>query len=248
MIEKVKILVVDDNIDVLDTIADVLEAKGFHVVAAESGLKAIDQVKKADFDVALLDIVMPEINGVRTFREIKKISPRTKVIMMTGYSVDDRIREAIEEGALKVMYKPLNLEELTKLIESIEAGLVILVVDDDLEFCQSMKDVLEGNGYEVAIAGEGQQAINMAKETQYDILFIDMKLPTINGLETYLAIRELNPRIVAIMMTAYREETKELVQKAIAKSAITCLYKPFDMDEVVKLVEDFQRGAHGATS
>jgi diguanylate cyclase (GGDEF)-like protein len=239
--EKAKVLVVDDNLDVLRTIADVLEAKGFHVVAAESGLEAIDQVKKADFDVALLDIVMPEINGVHTFKEIKKISPRTKVIMMTGYSVDDRIREAIEEGALEVIHKPLNLEELTKLIESIEAGFVILVVDDDLEFCQGMKDVLEGKGYQVAIAGEGQQAINMAKETQYDILFIDMKLPTINGLETYLAIRELNPRAAAIMMTAYWDETKELVQEAITKSAITCLYKPFDMDEVVNLVEDFQR-------
>lgn len=242
MIEKAKVLVVDDNIDVLDTIADVLEAKGFHVVAAESGFKAIDQVKKANFDVILLDTIMPGINGVRTFREIKKINPRTKVIMMTGYSVDDLVQEAIEEGVLKVIYKPLNLEELTKLIESIEAGLVILVVDDDLEFCQSMKDVLEDKGYEVAIAGEGCQAVKMAKQTQYDILFIDMKLPTINGLETYLAIRELNPKAVAIMMTAYREETTELVQEAIAKSAITCLYKPFNMGEVVKLIEDFQRG------
>jgi two-component system response regulator HydG len=248
MIEKAKVLVVDDNLAVLDTIADVLEAKGFRVVAAESGFKAIDQVKKANFDVILLDTIMPGINGVRTFKEIKKISPRTKVIMMTGYSVDDLIEEAIEEGVLKVIYKPLNLEKLTKLIESIEAGLVILVVDDDLEFCQSMKDVLQGSGYEVAVAGEGRQAIKMAKQTQYDILFIDMKLPTINGLETYLAIRKLNPKAVAIMMTAYREETQELVQEAIAKSAITCLYKPFDMSEVVKLIEDFQRGADGPRS
>ena len=71
----------------------------------------------------------------------------------------------------------------------------------------------------------------------YDILFIDMKLPTLNGLETYLAIREIATEAVAVIMTAYRQEMADLVDGALRKGAYACLYKPLDVEEVLRLVE-----------
>jgi DNA-binding NtrC family response regulator len=65
-----------------------------------------------------------------------------------------------------------------------------------------------------------------------------MKLPTINGLETYLAIREINPQAVAIMMTAYRQEMVDLVEAALQNHAYTCLYKPLAMEELLRLVDE----------
>jgi len=67
-----------------------------------------------------------------------------------------------------------------------------------------------------------------------------MKLPTINGLETYLAIKEINPEAVVIMMTAYRPEVTELVEEALDSNAYTCLYKPLDMEELVRLVDEIR--------
>ncbi len=78
----------------------------------------------------------------------------------------------------------------------------------------------------------------MAKEAVYDVIFIDMKLPTINGLETYLRIKEINPKVVAIMITAYRQEVTDLVEEALKNDAYTCLYKPFDMSKLLKLVDE----------
>lgn len=73
----------------------------------------------------------------------------------------------------------------------------------------------------------GEEAIAVAKRQAKDILFIDMKLPMINGLETCLAIKERNPKAVLIIITAYCQETAALVKQAIEKD--TCLYKPLDI-------------------
>ncbi len=121
-----------------------------------------------------------------------------------------------------------------------------MVIDDDRYLCQTLKDALERYGYDVSTAGDGVEAIEMARGQSYDLFFIDVKLPSINGLQTYLALKEINPEAVAIMMTGYRFETAELVKEAIASSIYTCLYKPFDLQTVVKLVERVRRGRlHG---
>jgi len=103
-----------------------------------------------------------------------------------------------------------------------------------------LKNILIKKGYEVGIAYTGEEAITMARERAYDIIFIDMKLPTITGLETYLAIRKINPEVVAIMMTAYGQEMSDLVEEALHSSAYTCLYKPFEMAALLRLVNEIQ--------
>jgi len=67
--------------------------------------------------------------------------------------------------------------------------------------------------------------------------FIDVKLPNIDGLETLLRLKEINPDIITIMMTGFRNEVKEALDKAQAASAITCLYKPFDPAEATNIVK-----------
>ena len=89
----------------------------------------------------------------------------------------------------------------------------------------------------MGIAHTGEEAIAAIQEKPYDIILIDMKLPTINGLETYLAIRETNPKIVAIIITGYRQEVTDLVEQALRNNAYTCLYKPLDIEELLRLIE-----------
>jgi DNA-binding NtrC family response regulator len=188
-----------------------------------------------------MDIKMPSMNGVETYKRIKKIRPDAIVIMMTAYSVDELIQEAIKEGAYGVLYKPLDLEKVIKLInETLEKkeGGFILIVDDDLSFSSTLKNILTKREYVVGIANSGEEAVSMAQEKDYHVMLIDMKLPTINGLETYLAIKKVNPKVVAIMMTGYRQEMDDLVHEAIQNTAYTCLYKPLDMNNLLKLIEE----------
>ena len=116
---KAYILVVDDNDALAESISDILDAHGYRVAVANDGFTAVSLAKEATFDIALMDIKMPGMNGVEAYKKIKEVSPGIKAIMMTGYSVEDLIKEAIQEGVCEVMHKPIDIGRLLTLIEDI---------------------------------------------------------------------------------------------------------------------------------
>lgn len=235
------ILIVDDNIGQCKTMSFILERNGYTVTSADNGPEAISIVEKSPFDIVFMDIKMPIMNGVETYKEIKKIRPGTKVIMMTAYAVEDLVQEALNEGAYAIIYKPLDIEkvlELVKKANEAKQGALILVVDDDPGTCNTLKNIMVKKSYNVGTAYTGEEAITMVQKQTFDILFIDMKLPTLNGLETYLTIKNICPETVAVFMTAYRQEVAELVEEAINNNAYACLYKPLDMSELLSLTSE----------
>lgn len=239
MNEKINILIVDDNINLCKTMSFVLKRKGYNVTIANDGIEAINRVEEKPFDIIFLDIKLPLMDGVETYRRIKKIRPEVVTLMMTAYSVEELIQEALEEGVFGVLYKPFDLEKVISLIETArenKKGGFIMIVDDDLSFSITIKNVLTKRGYVIGIAHSGEEAIEIVKVKNYDIILIDMKLPAINGLETYLSIKEIDPKIVAIMITGYRKEVDDLIQEAIENNAFTCLYKPIDMELLLNLI------------
>ena len=248
MTEKTSILVVDDNEDLLETFSMILKLRGFNVDTAPDVVCAVDKFKTNHFDVTLMDIVMPQMNGVEAFRRIREICPGARVILMTAYSEEELIKMALDEGALRVIHKPIRIDQMIDLIKEAARNQPILVVDDDDDICQTMTKTLELEGYEVLVAASGEEAVRIAKERACQIAFVDVKLPLMNGLETYLKLKEINPGIVTIMMTGYRDEARDIVEKALAASAVTCLYKPFDPFKAMNLVSRFSDRTYSSRS
>jgi len=236
MSKDVNILIVDDQVGMLETITDILQDKGYNAETAEDGYTAIDKVKRQPFDVIFMDIKMPGINGVQTFREIKKINPKTAVIMMTAYSVENLVKEAIEEGAYAVIYKPFEIERVVETIERVLKTILVLIVDDRYEDRENLKDILEDKGYKVIEADSGYKAIELVKKGRYNIILLDIKMPDIDGVKTFEEIHRINPNIPVIMVTGYSAE--ELVQEALNKGAYACITKPFDVEKILGAVED----------
>jgi DNA-binding NtrC family response regulator len=222
------------------TLGGILEDKGHNVVMVENGYQAIEAVKKTLFDVIFIDIKMPGINGVQTFREIKRIDRKAVVIMMTAYSVEDLLKEALEEGAYATVYKPFDVDKIIAVIEEVlHEKTLILVVDDKFSDRETLKTILEDKGYRVATAKDGTEAIEMVKSKHYDIIFLDVILPGIDGVETFERVKGIDPEVTVIMMTGYTEE--DLVRKAVSEGAYTCIYKPFHMEKLIELVEGISR-------
>ena len=246
MTDEPTILVVDDNEDLLATFSMILKRRGFYVETAENGASAVDKFKEHHYDVTLMDIVMPEMNGVEAFRKIREMHPGATVILMTAYSEEELIQIARNEGAHHIVHKPIRIDQLIELIKEAAASQPILIVDDDADICQTLTRALELQGYQVLAAGSGEEAIMIAQEKACQIAFIDVKLPNIDGLETFLRLKEINPGILTIMMTGFRNEVKDALDKAQAASAITCLYKPFDPAEAAELVRKIGKKPHNA--
>lgn len=142
MTNELAILVVDDNEDLLETFSLILKRRGFHVETAGDGVAAVNRYKERDFDVTLMDIVMPEMNGVEAFRKIREMDPDASVILMTAYSEEELIQIARSEGAHQVINKPIRIDQLIDMIKEAATEDPILVVDDDEDICDSLTKVL----------------------------------------------------------------------------------------------------------
>ena len=110
MAGTVKVLIVDDDVNYADTTVDLLNEKGFDCIGVHSGREAMDKVKEVAFDVILLDVRMPVMNGVETYRELKKISPQTVIIFVTAYRADELAKDALREGAYGLVHKPVDID------------------------------------------------------------------------------------------------------------------------------------------
>ena len=109
-----KILLVDDEETMVKYLSRRLIRRGFDVSVAYNGLSALEEIKKNDFDLVLLDVLMPGMDGIETLKEIKKIKPETEVIMLTGHASVEVGIEGMKAGAFNYILKPFDPNALVE--------------------------------------------------------------------------------------------------------------------------------------
>jgi two-component system response regulator AtoC len=117
MRKKVNILVVDDEEIVRESLLDWLREDGYHVEAAEDGFNALEKFKDRSWDIALVDLKMPAMDGLELMQKIKELTPETQVVIITAYATVNTAVQAIKIGAYDYLVKPFNPEELSLLIK-----------------------------------------------------------------------------------------------------------------------------------
>jgi DNA-binding NtrC family response regulator len=226
----IKALVVDDEQVIRDFFVRFLSLENIDVKCADGGLQAVEAARREKFDVAFIDMKMPDMNGLETFRELKKINPAIKCAMITGYAVDALLQEAMKEGAVASMQKPLDISQIDSLLKEYSGPkgakkINILVVDDEEIVLNFFKRLLQDNLYDITVLKTGKEAISSASSKEFDIAFIDIGLSDISGIELYLKLREIKPDIHLMLITGnpYKAEGVE---------SFGCLYKPFEIDKI----------------
>jgi DNA-binding NtrC family response regulator len=114
-----RILVVDDDTATLRTLKDILVEKGCQTQTATDGSAAITSIQERSYDVILTDIKMPGMSGVELLRQVKALSPSTHTIIMTAFTRDELVHRAQTEGAVEILFKPLDLDRLFALIDEL---------------------------------------------------------------------------------------------------------------------------------
>lgn len=118
-----KIAIIDDEQDILDTLESFLQrSEKFEITKYSNPITALSEVKNRKFDLILLDIMMPELDGIEFLKEMKNTTPDTKVLIMTAYSTIDRAIECDELGADEYITKPfISLKDVeNKIFDSLE--------------------------------------------------------------------------------------------------------------------------------
>ena len=232
--KRPRIMVVDDEPYMCTTLEAIFKDEGYEVATASDGYEAISQAKSASFDLIFMDIKLPGINGVEAYREIKSISPDTVVVVMTGFALEDLVKEALEEGAYAVIYKPFAVEQILDIVQAVLQTAVVLVVDDQAGDREALRAILEDAGYTVFEAEHGRQAIGMALERHYQVILMDIRMPGLNGMETFQRIREVDPQVKVVFITGY--ELDAFTAEALRQGAYNVLTKPVDVEQMLCLI------------
>ena len=235
-----RVFIVDDDRDFAESLALLIEGRGYQVDLAFSGEEAIAKFREQDFDVTFMDVRLPGKSVIESFLEIRKFKPSARVVMMTGYSVEQLLEQAVEHGAWGVLDKPIDVRQMLEMLEGIKPD-GILVVDDDPDFVECVRDLLVDNGYTVFVATNGQEAIERIRSDGIDVLILDLRLPILSGLETYLEMKRTGHAIPTLIVTAYFDEYADDVDRLRSLSVSGVLRKPFDPRELLEAVERLAR-------
>lgn len=116
--ERIRLLLVDDEEGYVKVLAKRMTRRNMEVMTALSGSEGIQRLRKQDFDVAILDLKMEDMDGIEVLRVFKKMVPDMPVIMLTGHGTEKAAREGLDLGAFDYLMKPCDLEELVEKIRA----------------------------------------------------------------------------------------------------------------------------------
>ncbi|MFH1977586.1 MAG: response regulator [Pseudomonadota bacterium] len=110
--ERPRILLVDDEVAFADNLLKLLSKRGYDVIVAYNGADAVNMVGEKEFDVIILDMKMPGMDGIATLKEIRKIAPLVEVVILTGHGSVESGIEGMQLGAFDFLMKPVRIDDL----------------------------------------------------------------------------------------------------------------------------------------
>jgi two-component system, NtrC family, response regulator HydG len=244
---KIKALIVDDEKIVRDFFKRLLSLLGLEAVDVEDGYKAIEMVKKEKFDIIFLDVRMPGLNGLETYREIRKIDPNVLSVMITGYAVEDILEQAEKEGVCSAIHKPFDINQIKEVIERVakedaKEPINVLVVDDDEAIHNFFSVFLNEKKLKFKIARDRNEALDAVKKEKFTLIFLDLVLKDVSGLDVFKEIKEIVPQANIVLITGHPQKAEEIKGKI---EIAGCLYKPFDIESIVGCIEKIKSKING---
>ena len=292
-----RILIVDDELALRESLAGWLERDGYDVEMASGSKEALKRLKDTRFDIFIVDVKMREISGIEILKQVNETHPDATVVMMTAYGSIDTAIKAMKNNAYDYLLKPFDPIELSLMIKKIfqekenagkrrlaeelvkdqtcnkrtiaqsksipvivdnfpngnqmlstasltkkysidfeKKNLKIMLVDDEKRFLLTLKKRLSKSGYDIITAINGMDALRKLKQTSVQVVFLDVMMPVMDGMETLIEIKNHYPNLEVIMLTG----------QASLEDAVTCLkygaadylMKPTDIEEIIQKAEN----------
>ncbi|MEM6366114.1 MAG: response regulator [Planctomycetota bacterium] len=231
-----RILIVDDDADIRENLSDILSDMGYQTTCAHDGASTLELVRNSEFEVALLDYRMPDMNGVTLYQQIKKLRPSMAAILITAWAGSRGASEARDEGTWDVFRKPVDMQRLLDRIDDVIQAPLILVVDDDHEFCDSLWQILNERDCRVSIAYNESQAIEQLQQQTFQIAIVDLKLGEDDGRAVIERIAQSTPQAKTVLVSGHANDAQHLIDSLGAARVHLALPKPVDIDQLLAAI------------
>jgi len=239
------ILLVEDNPDNQILAQRILVKEGYTIKIAENGEKAVEAVKKQRFDLILMDIQMPVMDGFTAttlIREHEKKNnlPHIPILALTAHALKGYDEKCLAGGMNDYTTKPLKKKILLEKIDKwIDRTPTVLIVDDVVDNRKLLLKILEKKKDIKLLAAEnGKQALDILRKQRVCLVLMDMEMPIMNGYEATRAIRKtaILKDVPVIAMTAHTSPEK--INECLAAGCDYYLGKPIRKNEVIKMVDE----------
>ena len=249
-----RVLIVEDNASMRTLLATLLGSQGYTIVGQlENGNTLLDEIRRLKPTIVCLDYQLPGRDGLELLKDVNSNFPEIDVVFMTGSEDADIDKRAADNGASGFLRKPFGqkqiLDELRQVCEVRQQAEradtppaanaapatpggrraggrpTAVIVDDNSSIRLLLKGVLTELGMSiVAQAGNGEEAVRAAQTHQPQVLFLDVNMPLMSGLDALPKIREVSPNTAVVMVTG--DTSRELVQQAAGLGARGYIVKP----------------------
>ncbi|MBF0519218.1 MAG: response regulator [Nitrospirae bacterium] len=235
------VLIVDDDKMTSSLLEKELLRGFFTVFTAPDGKSALEKIETTNACILLIDVNLPDINGIELIKKVKAKKPECEIIIITGYGTQDIAIQSLKHGALDYIEKPINIEELfaalgraqEKLTErsSLFTKNTLLIIDDDEVVIKRLKRFFESEGYEVFTAPSGLKGLEIIEFSKIDVVISDINMSDMDGIEVITAAKKYYQDIECIMVTGANDDEHAI--RSLRAGAIDYLTKPVNLDELL---------------
>jgi signal transduction histidine kinase/DNA-binding response OmpR family regulator len=259
-----KILIVDDNeINRLLLMTTILKWSAQIIpICCSSGEEALRYIKQMDFDIGLIDILMPNMDGFELAKNIKKLKPNLPLIALSSLNEEDIMNKNLSIFE-RILFKPVNERRLLKLCNSLfdknnviiqkrrnikDAELIkVIIAEDIIENQKVLTGYLDNFGYiNITICNNGLEALEKIRETEYDVMFLDIKMPIMGGVELVKLLRNSStikniPYIIALTANVMGEDKYFYLNECKMDNYLT---KPIDKNLLYDILQVYHNPVH----
>ena len=233
---RLSILVVDDDRDHADSLGELLTMQGHEVEVAYNGNEAIAAYDRRAFDLGFMDVMMPGKDGVQSFLEIKLRHPGAKIFMMTGYSVEQLLNQATNNGALGVIPKPIDIANLVDAIGAIKSAGIVLIGDESPTLGALLHTAITAEAKTCELVTDGNEALDRVDRGGIEVLILDLKKPLIDGLSVYVRLRDQGKAVPTVLITGCAQGLDDTsIELDLKQTGI--LTKPFSPEDLLNRLE-----------
>ena len=228
MKNSLNILVVDDDKDNAASLGELFEMEGHCVRVVHSGREAVAAYVNNTFDIAFMDVMMPDKNGVESFLEIRKLKPSARVFMMTGYSVEELLMQAVRGGAMGVLEKPFDPGEVLRITKSVgDGGLVVATPSGDR---RDIGAAIQSSLHSAGLASTLVRSISELDRSiaTDEVLVLDAHLPLIDAVSSYKDFFDAGHRAPTIVVPGTEKRSGGIAPSLRDVGITGILNKPFD--------------------
>lgn len=227
-----RLLIVDDNKDLADCLAEILEVEGHEIDVVYNGYDAIEKYKQNDYELTLLDAKLPDISGIEVFNQLNNMKPDKRIIVMTGFRVEQLLAYGTGEEIV-IIRKPVFGELVLRALNRMSKG-VILIADNEDGLRKELIGALSQAGREVSAVTDATK-LDISSVEDSNVVLFDTQQTVLYDINAYERLKKEGYTGTAIILARQGQDTE--CEDSLKSIVITgCLFKPFAPEELLDII------------